>query len=150
MEAAAVYVLAYSVTTLGAFALVGCVCEAGSEPDYRLEVFGGLLWRAPCLGASLILVLLSLAGIPLTLGFIGKIYIFAAAVDAGLWWLLGVLVVGSAIGLYYYLRIVLIMLGPAREAGGIGGGRWLVYGLALLLVLLGVYPLPVLNWLPVL
>ncbi|GGO78180.1 NADH-quinone oxidoreductase subunit N [Marinobacterium nitratireducens] len=150
IEAGAFYVLAYSLTTLGAFALIGCVCEAGDEPDYRLEAFAGLIWRAPLLGASLMLILLSLAGIPLTVGFIGKFYIVAAGVDAGLWWLLAVLVAGSAIGLYYYLRIILIMLAPQSEPSGIGGGRWLVYGLTLLLVLLGVYPLPVLQWLPVL
>jgi len=149
-EAAAFYVLAYSLTTLGAFALVGCVCEAGPRPDYRLGVFSGLLWREPWLGGSFMLVLLSLAGIPLTVGFVGKFYIFAAGVDAGLWWLLGFIVAGSAIGLYFYLRIILILLAPQPGGAAAVRGRWLVYGLTLLLLLLGIYPLPVMQWLPAL
>jgi NADH-quinone oxidoreductase subunit N len=61
-------------------------------------------------------------------------------------------VLGSALGLYYYLRIILVLLQQDDQASGqvIGNGRWLVYGLALLLLLLGIYPLPVMQWLPLL
>lgn len=51
------------------------------------------------------MMMLSLAGIPMTLGFIGKFYVLAVGVEAHLWWLVGAVVVGSAIGLYYYLRV---------------------------------------------
>src|SRR3546814_17354096 len=62
-------------------------------------------------------MLLSLAGIPLTAGFIGKFYIITAGVDAHLWWLLAAVVAGSAIGLYYYLRLMisLFLLDPSKH-----------------------------------
>jgi NADH-quinone oxidoreductase subunit N len=61
-------------------------------------------------------------------------------------------VLGSALGLYYYLRIILILLQQDDEVSDLvfHNGRWLVYGLTLLLLLLGIYPLPVMQWLPLL
>ncbi|VFS79622.1 NADH-quinone oxidoreductase subunit N [Raoultella terrigena] len=60
-------------------------------------------------------MMLSLAGIPMTLGFIGKFYVLAVGVHAHLWWLVGAVVVGSAIGLYYYLRVA---VSPLSERAG--------------------------------
>ncbi|MCP8686185.1 NADH-quinone oxidoreductase subunit N [Marinobacterium sedimentorum] len=153
LQAGAFYLLAYSLTTLAAFAMISALSGGGDENrDYRLHCYRGLCWRAPCLGGCFMLILLSLAGIPLTVGFIGKFYIFAAGAQAGLWWLLGVVVLGSALGLYYYLRIILILLQQDDEVSDLvfHNGRWLVYGLTLLLLLLGIYPLPVMQWLPLL
>ena len=97
-------------------------------------------------------MLLSLAGITITIGFIGKFYIFLSGVEAGLWMLLGVLVLGSGIGLYYYLRIVYRMLMPEKHSldyriGGVESVS--AYGvlavLLFLLILFGVYPAPIMS-----
>ncbi|MCC7416808.1 MAG: NADH-quinone oxidoreductase subunit N [Acidobacteria bacterium] len=151
MAAAAVafYLAAYFVTMLGAFGVVAVLStparEAGDIDDYR-----GLAARRPWLAMVLTAALLSLAGIPLTAGFVGKFYVTVAAGSAALWALLIVMMVTSGIGLFYYLRVVVAMyMEPA--AGGIGGvpaGRApLAGGLALaaltvLLVWLGIYPGP--------
>jgi NADH-quinone oxidoreductase subunit N len=99
-------------------------------------------------------MLLSLAGIPLTGGFISKFLVFFAAVEASQWLLLFVLVVGSGIGLYYYLRVIFQMLQtPSKlEPLGIKRSNWETLGAVLMLFLvtagtlvLGVYPEPVLN-----
>ena len=63
-------------------------------------------------------MMLSLAGIPMTLGFIGKFYVLAVGVQAHLWWLVGAVVVGSAIGLYYYLRVAVSLYLHAPEQPG--------------------------------
>ncbi len=120
VESAGYYLVAYVVTTLAAFALVGLMSggeasgqqafddEAGNELD-DLNAVEGLFWRKPLLATLFTVALLSLAGIPLTVGFIGKFYIFTAGVEGSLWLLLSALVIGSAIGIYYYLRIVFAM-----------------------------------------
>jgi NADH-quinone oxidoreductase subunit N len=90
-------------------------------------------------------MLLSLAGIPLTAGFIGKFYVFAAGVEASLWPLVIIVVIGSGIGLFYYLRVVVAMLDNSQqiEYQEESAGAWLALtGLAILLVVLGVYPSP--------
>lgn len=153
LQATAFYVVAYVITTLGAFSVVNTVSEGGGLPAYTLAQYRGLLWRAPWLAGCFILILLSLAGIPLTIGFIGKFYIFAAGARAELWFLLAMVILGSAIGLYYYLRVILAMVQepePLTTWAGNQRERWLSYGLTLLLVVLGVYPAPLLAWLPAL
>lgn len=153
LQACAVYVLAYSVTTLAAFSVVNTVSEGGGLSAYRLPQYRGLLWRAPWLAGCFIFILLSLAGIPLTIGFIGKFYIFAAGARAELWFLLAMVVLGSAIGLYYYLRVILTIVqtpGASLAEADNWRERWLSYGLTVFLVVLGVYPAPLLDWLPAL
>ena len=89
--------------------------------------------------------------IPLTVGFIGKFYLFFAGVEAALWVLLGALVIGSGIGLYYYLRIVYRMVLPAEDNGSSQlaavnlSARGVLAILFLLLLILGVYPGPVVT-----
>ena len=98
-------------------------------------------------------MMLSLAGIPLTAGFIGKFFIITAGVQSQLWWLLGALILGSAIGLYYYLRVMvtLFLVEPGirrqdapRNWGQHAGGIMLLV-IALLVFVLGVYPQPLLE-----
>ena len=97
-------------------------------------------------------MMLSLAGIPLTVGFIGKFYLFFAGVEAALWPLLAALIIGSGIGLYYYLRIIYRMLEPASDsdhsamASRLSSGSYgVVLCLFLLLLALGIYPAPVID-----
>ena len=102
------YIAIYSFMTLGAFALVGMLRKEGQESD-NIEDYAGLAKREP-LGAFFMLVfLVSLAGIPPTAGFIGKFYIFMAAVNGGMAWLAVVAVIFAAISAFYYLRIVMVM-----------------------------------------
>src|ERR1700732_677125 len=106
--AATYYFAAYAVTILGAFgvmtALSGPRGEASSIEDYR-----GLFWRRPLVAGAFSTMLLSLAGIPLTAGFLGKFYVIAAGASQSRWVLLFTLVVSSTIGLVYLLRIIAAM-----------------------------------------
>lgn len=115
-EAAVFYLFAYVPTTLAAFGLLALINSAGDGEDRAaVDDISGLFWRQPVLAALMVVALLSLAGIPLTAGFIGKFYLFAAAVAGAHWFMLGALVLGSAISIYYYLRLVYQMSQPAPE-----------------------------------
>ncbi len=143
IEAVSFYLFAYVVMTLGAFGVVSLLSSDALERDC-ISDYQGLFWRRPWLAAAFTGMLLSLAGIPLTAGFIGKFYLVLAGVESGLWLLLAALVVGSGIGLYYYLRIVYRMLLPEPEGApqlrqGTAGFS-IVLVLFVLLVLFGVYP----------
>src|SRR6185437_15997741 len=109
------YFLAYFVTTLAAFGIIAALATRAGEPedvtDYR-----GVFWQRPWLALTFAAMLLSLAGIPLTAGFIAKFYIVAAGANAELWLLLLVLIVTSVVGLYYYLRVVLALFATPDEA----------------------------------
>ncbi len=99
------YLAAYFITTLGAFGVITVLSGRERDAD-RMEDLEGLAWRSPWLAAVLTAMLLSLAGIPLTAGFIGKFYVMKAGAGASLWLLIAALAVNSVIGLFYYLRIV--------------------------------------------
>jgi len=111
--AASFYLAAYIISTLAAFAVIATVIPEtdsnSGHSDSGADALEGLFWRRPIQALALSVALLSLAGIPLTAGFIGKFYIINAGIDASLWLLLGALVIGSAISIYYYLRIIFSM-----------------------------------------
>lgn len=113
--AAAYYLVAYAITMLGAFGVVGALSGADRDAD-ALDDYQGLAWRRPWLAAVMVAMLLSLAGIPLTAGFVGKFYILAAGAASHLWWLVLILVVNSAIGLFYYLRVMVTMFASTAES----------------------------------
>ncbi len=102
------YLVAYFVTLLGAFGVVIVLSTAEAEAD-TLRHFRSLAWRRPWMAAVFTAFILSLAGIPLTAGFIGKFYLLSAGVRSSLWFLVIMLVFSSVIGLFYYLRIVQVM-----------------------------------------
>jgi len=104
-SAALLYLAVYAVMTLGAFALVGVVAGRG-EAHGGLADYRGLGWRRPLVGALLVIFLLSLAGFPPTGGFIGKLYLLLAAVEAGQVALAVILVLTSFVSYYYYLRVI--------------------------------------------
>lgn len=108
VEAVTFYLVAYFITTLGAFGIVTVLSPTGRDAD-SIEDYRGLFWRRPGLALIFTTMLLSLAGIPLTAGFIGKFYILAAGTSANIWTLVLVLIVTSVIGLFYYLRIVVAL-----------------------------------------
>src|SRR6185369_14212496 len=94
------YLVAYFVTILGAFGVV-TVLSSGNRDAENLEDYRGLFWRRPALATVFTVMLLSLAGIPITAGFIGKFYILAAGASSAMWALVVMLVVTSAVGLFY-------------------------------------------------
>ncbi|MBB2496341.1 NADH-quinone oxidoreductase subunit NuoN [Aquipseudomonas ullengensis] len=154
VEAVGVYLATYVLTSLGAFGVITLMSTpySGRDADALYE-YRGLFWRRPYLTAVLTVMMLSLAGIPLTAGFIGKFYVVAAGVQSQLWWLLGALVLGSAIGVFYYLRVMvtLFMVEPNLRRhdapfnwGQRAGGIMLLF-VALLAFFLGVYPQPLLE-----
>lgn len=154
VEAVGVYLATYVLTSLGAFGVITLMSTpySGRDADALYE-YRGLFWRRPYLTAVLTVMMLSLAGIPLTAGFIGKFYVIAAGVEAQLWWLLSAMVLGSAIGVFYYLRVMvtLFMREPnmhrhdAPFDWGQGAGGIMLLVVALLVFVLGVYPQPLLE-----
>ncbi len=114
-NAATFYIISYVITTLGAFGIVSLVSPESHDTD-QLESYRGLFWKQPWVAAVFSLVLLSLAGIPLTSGFMAKFYIFFAGLKSNLIALVISLVINSVIGLYYYLRIInTLFSAPADE-----------------------------------
>ncbi len=149
--AVAFYLVTYFITTLGAFAVVTVLSARERDAD-KLQDYRGLFYRDPLLAGIMTAMLLSLAGIPLTAGFVGKFFLVAAGVSTGLWLLVVVLVISSAIGLFYYLRVIVAMVGaPASDETYLASpSRSIVGGLVLavlvvLLVLVGVYPTPLVQ-----
>ncbi|HYM76009.1 MAG TPA: NADH-quinone oxidoreductase subunit N [Candidatus Dormibacteraeota bacterium] len=108
ISAAMFYTAAYAAMNVGAFAVVSHFANAG-ERYVTLEDYEGLGRSSPLLAATLTIFLLSLIGIPMTGGFFAKFYVFSAALRANLIWLTLIGVVNSAIGAYYYLRIIVVM-----------------------------------------
>jgi NADH-quinone oxidoreductase subunit N len=147
--AVAFYLVAYTVTILTAFGIVTVLST--SEADAAdLEQYRGLFWRRPLLASVFTAVLLSLAGIPGTIGFVGKFYILASGANASAWLLIIVLVLTSVIGLFYYLRIVVTLFSAVPEPQPSTqrldwSTAFLLGGLAVLLIWFGVYPAPLLN-----
>jgi NADH-quinone oxidoreductase subunit N len=154
VEAINVYLVTYVLTSLGAFGVITLMSSpySGRDADAMFE-YRGLFWRRPYLTAVLTVMMLSLAGIPLTAGFIGKFYIIATGVESHLWWLTGSLVVGSAIGVFYYLRVMVtlylqdskIQRHDAPFNWGYRAGGVMLLGISLLAFFLGVYPQPLLT-----
>ena len=146
-EAIAYYLAAYFVTMIGAFGVVGAVSGPGADrASEALDQYSGLFWTRPWLAGVFTAMLLSLAGIPLTMGFVAKFYVVAAGIDAALWAPVITLVIGSVIGLFYYLRIIAVMCAPPPAAApvnaqsGVLESGIVLAGLTVLLVVLGVYP----------
>jgi NADH-quinone oxidoreductase subunit N len=102
------YLLVYTFTTAGAFGVI-LLLERDGREAVRLEDYGGLASRHPLLALTLSVFLLSLIGIPPTAGFVGKFYLFGAAVRSGYIWLAVIGVLNSAVAAYYYLRLIVYM-----------------------------------------
>jgi NADH-quinone oxidoreductase subunit N len=149
-SAAMFYTAAYAAMNVGAFAVVSHFANAG-ERYVTLEDYEGLGRSSPLLAATLTIFLLSLIGIPMTGGFFAKFYVFSAALKANLVWLTLIGVINSAVGAYYYLRIVVAMY--MRESRREVPVTPIPFGLGLALVIsvlatlyLGVLPNRVLQY----
>ncbi len=102
------YLLVYTFTTAGAFGAI-LLLERNGREAVQLADYGGLATRHPVLAVALSIFLLSLIGIPPTAGFVGKFYLFGAAVKSGYVWLAVIGVLNSAVAAYYYLRLIVFM-----------------------------------------
>jgi NADH-quinone oxidoreductase subunit N len=147
--AVAFYLVAYTVTLLAAFGVVSILSSSAQDAE-DVEDYRGLFWRRPAIAGVFTIALLSLAGIPATMGFLGKFYILAAGANAAAWPLILILVVTSVAGLFYYLRIVVALFAdPPEHAAPLEvlshGGVLVLAVLAMLVIWLGVYPTPLLD-----
>jgi NADH-quinone oxidoreductase subunit N len=132
------YLLTYAVMNIGAFAVVQMIARVG---DRRTEVedYNGIGFQSPLLAFALSLFLLSLLGMPLTAGFIGKVMVFRAAVDRGFYALVVIGVLNTAISAYYYLRLVIVMFFRERTTAWTPPPIPASIGVALALTILGVF-----------
>jgi len=152
IEAMWFYLATYAVAVVGSFAVVAVVAGPASG-RVALTDFAGLGRRSPWLAGGMTLMLLSMGGIPLTAGFVGKVAAFRVAIDAGYLWLVIVGLVAAVAGLFFYLRVIVLMYmqSPTPEAEtaiDAPRGSLLVVGVAAAVTVgLGVAPWPLLTWL---
>lgn len=150
------YMAVYAFTSIGAFGVISLMSSPYRERTYtsvsgeadEMRFYQGLFWRRPILTAVLTVMLLSLAGIPLTAGFIAKFTVFFAAIEGQLFWAAAMVIVGSAIGLYYYLRILLNLYQrpkahfefDAHEHWGVKAGGVMLMIVTVFIVFFGIFP----------
>ena len=146
------YAAAYSVSTIGAFAILSILEKDGEAITF--DSFAGLGKRNPLLAFAMTIAMLSLSGIPPLAGFFGKYYIFTSALQSGFLWLVLIAVLGSLIGVYYYFRVIIKMYSPSPtlpEGKGedvqllpfweVGWGlKFVLVATILLSLLLGIFP----------
>ena len=112
--AATFYLTSYMISILAAFGLITLISQS-QEEAMDIKDYQALFWKKPFLALAFTVSLLSLAGIPLTAGFTGKFFVLVAGVGQAQWLLVITLVIGSVIGLYYYLRVIVVMLRQEKD-----------------------------------
>jgi len=142
IQASIFYLVSYFITTIGAFGVISLVSTCQYEAE-KIEDYKGLFWKRPWIALVFTLSMLSLAGIPVTAGFIAKFYVIFEGMKAGLMVLVFSMIINSVIGLYYYLRVITTMFSAAPEtklpALSLTGNITLSL-IALSILILGVYP----------
>ncbi len=142
------YLVGYTFMTFGAFAVAITLGKSG-EDNLSIRGWGGLGWKYPLPGFAMSVFMLSLAGIPATAGFVGKFYLFSAAIDEGYIALVLIAVINTLVSVYYYLRVVMVLYmgSPVPDPGLLPSWNLrlplLVSSLATLV--LGLYPGPVIS-----
>jgi NADH-quinone oxidoreductase subunit N len=143
-EGILLYTTAYCLATIGLFAILV------KMKDYTFEGFNGLAKHQPLLAGVAVIFLLSLAGIPLTAGFLAKFYMINAVINSGgFLWLVILAVLMAAISVYYYFRVIQAMYfkeGEAQVMEVSSSFKWTIAVVAALVILLGVYPQLLFNW----
>jgi NADH-quinone oxidoreductase subunit N len=142
IQASIFYLISYFISTIGAFGVISLISTCTYEAE-KIEDYKGLFWKRPWIAIVFTLSLLSLAGIPITAGFIAKFYVIFEGMKAGLMVLIFSLIINSVIGLYYYLRVITVMFSTAIEtklpALSFTGNITLSL-IALSILILGIYP----------
>jgi len=138
LTAVAFYLLTYAVMNMGAFAIVTVIARKGDQRN-KVDDYNGIGFSSPVLAFSLSIFLLSLLGMPLTAGFMGKILVFSAAINQGYVWLVVIGVLNTAVSAYYYLRLIVVMF--FREPSGTWEAPRIpaAVAVALILTILGVF-----------
>jgi NADH-quinone oxidoreductase subunit N len=133
LEAILFYLIAYAVMTLGSFLVV--IALNNRLPSEDISGYRGLGFREPWVAAAMFVFLISLVGLPPTVGFVAKLYLFKAVIEVGMWWLVLLAVLNSVISLYYYMRIMKAMyFTEAEDSGSLGLARMHVVLIVLLVV----------------
>jgi NADH-quinone oxidoreductase subunit N len=142
IQASIFYLISYFFTTIGAFGVISLLSTNGYEAE-KIDDFKGLFWKRPWLSIVFTLSLLSLAGIPVTAGFIAKFYVILEGMKAGLMVLIISMIINSVIGLYYYLRIITTLFSAPNDSKlpelSLFGNITLAI-VAVGILLLGIYP----------
>jgi NADH-quinone oxidoreductase subunit N len=142
IQASIFYLISYFITTIGAFGVITLLSTCRNETE-NIEDYKGLFWKRPWIAIVLTLSMLSLAGIPITAGFIAKFYVIFEGMKADLLVLVFSMIINSVIGLYYYLRVITTMFSAATEiklpALSVTGNIILTI-IAISILILGVYP----------
>ena len=147
IAAALLYLLAYAFMSFAAWAVV-IALEKTEGRGLQLSDYAGMGRKYPILAAIMTVSMLSFTGIPPTLGFIGKFYLFRSVIDGGFVWLAIIGVLTSLVSAYYYLRVVIFMYMHDGEPE-VERDNWLYLTAAVTgigMILLGVFSLPLLNW----
>jgi NADH-quinone oxidoreductase subunit N len=138
------YLVGYCLMNLAAFGVISQLGRRGDDDANRVEGYSGLARRQPIAAAVLAVCMLSLAGIPGTVGFMGKFYIFNAVIQAGLVPLAVWGVVNSLLSVYYYLRVIVVMYMQPDDEDSFDGRNWESVSaaaiLAVAVLLLGILP----------
>lgn len=150
------YMVIYALTSLGLFGVITLMSSTYKQSGEASELhhYQGLFWRRPVLTGVMTIMLLSMAGIPLTAGFVTKFFAIVAAVQGMQWFLAGMIILGSAIGLYYYLRVMLTLFKrpsktmefDARWHWGIQVGGLMVIVVTLTVIYFGILPNDFILW----
>jgi len=114
IQSAIFYLITYFITTIGAFGVISLLSTKDFEAE-KIEDYKGLFWKKPWMAVVLTLCMLSLAGIPVTAGFIAKFYLIYEGMKAGLMLLVFSMIINSVLGLYYYLRVITTMFSTAGK-----------------------------------
>ena len=151
IEAILFYVLGYGVMNIAAFSVVGML-QRDPRRFGGLSAFAGLAGRAPALAAAMAVLLLSLTGIPPTVGFFAKLYVLVATVDAGVAWLAVAIALNAALAAFYYLRVIVYMYmrEPEADPAPIDRSPLTAFALAISVagvLLLGLFPDPIISFL---
>lgn len=160
LEAIGIYLISYLLANIGAFGVIAIMSFfcTGAYTEDVLFTYRGLFWRQPILSVLFTIIILSLAGIPMTLGFVGKFYLFVLGIDSQLWWLTIFIAMSSVISIIYYLRIIIhLYLNPSRNYFSInsnsGSSSWmitpngvLVIVVSFFILFLGLYPQPIIYF----
>ncbi|QJC31789.1 NADH-quinone oxidoreductase subunit N [Enterobacteriaceae endosymbiont of Donacia tomentosa] len=156
LEMMSIYIIGYIINNLGIFGIMSILSNYSYFKNNNLDklyYYRGLFWYDPVSAFILTVMLLSLAGIPITIGFISKFFLIALSIKTQLWYLTGIIILGSSVGLYYYLHVIIsLYLMPSKsnkdtylsmknnDNFSINFAKNLILILAILTILLGIYP----------
>ncbi|AGC03756.1 NADH-quinone oxidoreductase subunit N [Candidatus Blochmanniella chromaiodes str. 640] len=159
LETIGIYLISYVLTSIGAFGIINVVSFFYANEDTDVDslfVYRGLFWHQPMLSVLFTIIILSLAGIPMTLGFIGKFYLFVLGIDSKLWWLTIFIAMSSVISIFYYLRIIInLYLSPINRLNinsdslsswSVTPDKIIVIIVSFSILFLGLYPKPLIYF----